>query len=379
MNLETARRVKKQLHKAGLLCEIRTSRALCELVEGSCHAMAGQNVVIKHKPDGGRVLIKATAAGFQGSRRVYEIEEVEIPDSLMPLVGFTNFLAKVPVKAMCHAFALCKNEATTSFKHPILGDVPSCERCKARIGGGVPTAPVGAGEVTKHDEKENSTMKTKTAKAAGTEQGGETMKAVCAEVNKSRPAGIKVPKGCGYLRATTVDGKSIVVDVADVVKGDNVLAGCGPYAKIEAGVKAKNHVFVANDQPVRLSKTAHDATGGATEGVGGHGHTGVKPEVAPEGKGAAKQRVPKVVKEGGTVAQGKWEGFSVSSVLRWMGKDGWKAAQAGAVAASLGWKAAAPSIRLQIASGRQGIRGEIAELSEAQAKVLRGLKTDKAA
>jgi len=29
----------------------------------------------------------------------------------------------------CQWYALCINEATTVIPHPILGDVPTCERC----------------------------------------------------------------------------------------------------------------------------------------------------------------------------------------------------------------------------------------------------------
>lgn len=31
---------------------------------------------------------------------------------------------------VCQWFALCTNEAVTTEPHPILGDVPICQRCK---------------------------------------------------------------------------------------------------------------------------------------------------------------------------------------------------------------------------------------------------------
>lgn len=36
----------------------------------------------------------------------------------------------VPV---CEWFALCDNTATTTQPHPILGPVPICDRCKAKV------------------------------------------------------------------------------------------------------------------------------------------------------------------------------------------------------------------------------------------------------
>lgn len=34
---------------------------------------------------------------------------------------------------MCEWFALCTNDATGTMSHPILGDVPICDRCRDKI------------------------------------------------------------------------------------------------------------------------------------------------------------------------------------------------------------------------------------------------------
>ena len=34
---------------------------------------------------------------------------------------------------MCEWFALCDHPATLLVAHPILGDVPTCERCVAKL------------------------------------------------------------------------------------------------------------------------------------------------------------------------------------------------------------------------------------------------------
>lgn len=33
----------------------------------------------------------------------------------------------------CQWFALCPNDATTTRHHPILGDVPICDRCDDKV------------------------------------------------------------------------------------------------------------------------------------------------------------------------------------------------------------------------------------------------------
>lgn len=36
-------------------------------------------------------------------------------------------------ETVCEWFAMCLNVATTTQPHPILGPVPICDRCKAKV------------------------------------------------------------------------------------------------------------------------------------------------------------------------------------------------------------------------------------------------------
>lgn len=38
------------------------------------------------------------------------------------------------MKTMCQWFALCDKPADGVVKHPILGDVPTCQRCADKLG-----------------------------------------------------------------------------------------------------------------------------------------------------------------------------------------------------------------------------------------------------
>jgi len=37
------------------------------------------------------------------------------------------------MKRRCEWFLLCKNQATKTEPHPILGEVPICERCSTKL------------------------------------------------------------------------------------------------------------------------------------------------------------------------------------------------------------------------------------------------------
>jgi hypothetical protein len=47
--------------------------------------------------------------------------------------GRCPFEAEHEYAEPCQWFALCENDATQTRPHPILGDVPICDRCAARV------------------------------------------------------------------------------------------------------------------------------------------------------------------------------------------------------------------------------------------------------
>lgn len=52
--------------------------------------------------------------------------------------GFLHLLTKMKKKQKqpkqeCQVFLLCRNEATTTIPHPILGNVPACQRCADKM------------------------------------------------------------------------------------------------------------------------------------------------------------------------------------------------------------------------------------------------------
>jgi hypothetical protein len=38
-----------------------------------------------------------------------------------------------PLDVLCQWYALCENPATGTMPHPVLGNVPICERCAERV------------------------------------------------------------------------------------------------------------------------------------------------------------------------------------------------------------------------------------------------------
>lgn len=101
-----------------------------------------------------------------------------------------------------------------------------------------------------------------------------------------------------------------------------------------------------------------------------HNVTFNKPEPIP-----AKPTV--TVTKPAPVAEDKSErvkvfGYSATSVLRWMGANGWDADEAGVAMLTLGAGSISDvTIRLQLKAGAEGKRGPAAPLSRAQAKALK--------
>ena len=54
--------------------------------------------------------------------------------SMQPNGGTVMTVSETPEPVRCEWFALCPNEATTTVSHPILGDVPVCDRCVEKLG-----------------------------------------------------------------------------------------------------------------------------------------------------------------------------------------------------------------------------------------------------
>lgn len=68
-------------------------------------------------------------------------------------------------------------------------------------------------------------------------------------------------------------------------------------------------------------------------------------------------------------------GHPVTSVLRWMGKQGWTAKEAEKVCLKLNCAVAEATVKIQVVAGRKGKRGEPASLTEAQTQQLETLRS----
>ena len=99
-----------------------------------------------------------------------------------------------------------------------------------------------------------------------------------------------------------------------------------------------------------------------------------EPKHTPEIDADKETDAPPVKKTKSGVRINLW-GFGGGEICRWMGKHGFTTAQATAALEGLGCPGVAPpTIRLNLASGRQGIRGAIPTLTDEQAKSLMAFK-----
>lgn len=81
--------------------------------------------------------------------------------------------------------------------------------------------------------------------------------------------------------------------------------------------------------------------------------------------------VPKKERVMGKVIRGNILGYSATSVLRWMGANGWSFEDAAVVCAATGCaRISDVTIRLQLKAGKDGTRGPAAPVTAAQAKKL---------
>lgn len=69
----------------------------------------------------------------------HEAQHNEFPhEALIARAGDVPATAPAP----CEWFLLCANEATTTRPHPVLGDVPCCDRCAAFVDSDDPAPPL---------------------------------------------------------------------------------------------------------------------------------------------------------------------------------------------------------------------------------------------
>lgn len=92
------------------------------------------------------------------------------------------------------------------------------------------------------------------------------------------------------------------------------------------------------------------------------------------------ERPKRASKPRSTVALSKVFDYSVTSVLRWMGREGWTFADAQTVLTTMNAMPADNTARIQLHAGKKGERGEPAPLTKNQIKELKQtLKSAKSA
>ena len=99
-------------------------------------------------------------------------------------------------------------------------------------------------------------------------------------------------------------------------------------------------------------------------------------ELTASEKVAAKlgKKAPKPRKNGVGTGLSKIMGHSVTSVLRWMGKQGWSKPEAVYVCSTFGVTPAAGTVQIQTLAGRKGERGDPANLEPGEVKKLNELR-----
>ena len=314
-----------------------------------------------------------TAAGPEAAAGIPEAAEAAGPDVLTVLHTVqTNVPIRLPKKA--EGIRVTPRE------------LPS-ERL-----GVPPTTPDVDAKVEAAEAAQNAPDGAAKAPAAGAAQVNP---AILGVLNASKAIRVRLPKGADGLRVTTADGKTAVVWEADL-KGENPLAGAGPFTAVEAGRRGRKKgeatftpvggtITLIGGEKAPEAPKAPDAGGTPAPAPATDQKAKREAEKAEKAKQIAERKAEREAKKAEKAAARKaareaaqagkrWNGHSGSRLARWMGSAGWKAAEAITVLTELGLKQAMPSVRLQIASGKQGIRGAIAEVTEAQATELRAMR-----
>lgn len=81
------------------------------------------------------IFMSVTAAGCETVAKVPMAAQKATAETLYEVDGaaMTQAAAIEAGGLICEWFALCENVAVTAEAHPILGSVPICERCKAKV------------------------------------------------------------------------------------------------------------------------------------------------------------------------------------------------------------------------------------------------------